>query len=198
MDKLQQKMLELLLRSATATQVGIAIEVVQSLERPSGGSRVMLRLRSTVGVSLDADGGIAVRTYAGNPEIMQPDGSILAVPAGRQTAAGRDGRFQATRALDFSHPSTAVFSDALTGLRPKSAPIPTAPAPTPTRPAPSGETTAPDELEAALQRYLEAYERYTRLVTGGGEGNVQEALAEYRLRYAEYQRARERSRGAGQ
>jgi hypothetical protein len=37
-----------------------------------------------------------------------------------------------------------------------------------------------DRLDAARQRRDAAYGRYTRLVTEGGEGSVQDALAEYR------------------
>ena len=44
--------------------------------------------------------------------------------------------------------------------------------------APAGDL--PDRLGAARQRRDVAYERYTRLVTEGGEGSVQDALAEYR------------------
>jgi hypothetical protein len=44
--------------------------------------------------------------------------------------------------------------------------------------APAGDL--PARLGSARQRRDAAYERYTRLVTEGGEGSVQDALAEYR------------------
>lgn len=44
----------------------------------------------------------------------------------------------------------------------------------------SGPESPPDRLAEARQRKEKAFERYTRLVTTGGEGDVQEALREYR------------------
>jgi len=43
-----------------------------------------------------------------------------------------------------------------------------------------GPESPPDHLAEARQRKEKAFERYTRLVTTGGEGDVQEALREYR------------------
>ena len=65
------------------------------------------------------------------------------------------------------------------------APPPTPePPPTWTPEAPGPETPGteapPDPLAEARARKEKAFERYTRLVTTGGEGDVQEALREYR------------------
>lgn len=80
------------------------------------------------------------------------------------------------------------------GSRPPSAPPTVAPPtrkppPTWTPEAPGPETSGfeapapespPDHLAEARQRKEKAFEHYTRLVTTGGEGDVQEALREYR------------------
>ena len=46
------------------------------------------------------------------------------------------------------------------------------------------------ELDALQRDYQLAYERYTRLVTTGGSGNVQQALNEYRRTYERYTEAK--------
>ncbi len=65
-------------------------------------------------------------------------------------------------------------------VRPPPARTPEAPGPeAPGLEAP-GPESPPDRLAEARQRKEKAFERYTRLVTTGGEGDVQEALREYR------------------
>ncbi len=49
-----------------------------------------------------------------------------------------------------------------------------------------GSDAGSDALAAAHQRYIQAYNEYTQLVTTGGSGNVKEALAKYKAAYAEY------------
>jgi hypothetical protein len=49
----------------------------------------------------------------------------------------------------------------------------------------------PTSLEAAKERYLKAFEIYTKLVTTGGAGNVEEALKEYKESYAIYKKLKD-------
>lgn len=64
--------------------------------------------------------------------------------------------------------------------RPPPAWTPEAPGPEPPGFGVPGPESPPDRLAEARQRKEKAFERYTRLVTTGGEGDVQEALREYR------------------
>ena len=79
-----------------------------------------------------------------------------------------------------------------------------APDVTPPRPMPTASTattTAVDSLDvqyrAARARYDVAYKEYTRLMSSGGEGNVEVALQEYRKTYAEVMRIDSLRKGLG-
>jgi pyruvate/2-oxoglutarate dehydrogenase complex dihydrolipoamide acyltransferase (E2) component len=69
---------------------------------------------------------------------------------------------------------------------------PAPPAPPPDKPE-AGEDLA-GRVAAARLRRDRAFERYTRLVTEGGEGNVAEALAEYRAAVAALEALERRSK----
>lgn len=80
-------------------------------------------------------------------------------------------------ALDGFETENTVRSPVESSWTPSEAPVvspPTQESPTPTPEAP------PDRLAEARKRKEKAFERYTRLVTSGGEGDVQAALREYR------------------
>jgi hypothetical protein len=64
--------------------------------------------------------------------------------------------------------------------RPPPSWTPEAPGPEPPGFEVPGPESPPDRLAEARERKEKAFERYTRLVTTGGEGDVQEALREYR------------------
>ena len=55
---------------------------------------------------------------------------------------------------------------------------------------PTATPSETKQLDALQRDYQLAYERYTRLVTTGGSGNVQQALSEYRHAYERYTEAK--------
>jgi hypothetical protein len=112
-DKSLDKTLEVLFKkygTKAAGPLGIILDILGgSPANPS--TRAVIRLRSTMGLTVAASGDVAVRNFEGAPEIIQPDGSVLSLPVGNETTMGEDGSFAAPTPYDPSNPSVLIWAD---------------------------------------------------------------------------------------
>lgn len=113
-DKSVDKTLEVLFKKVgkkVSGPLGIILDVFEGSPIGDPSARAVLRLRSTVGVTIAASGDVTVRNFEGSPEIVQPDGSVLALPVWHEASLEKDGKFAAPRPYDPSNPSVRIWAD---------------------------------------------------------------------------------------
>jgi hypothetical protein len=111
-DKAAEKGLEILLRTVAArSTTGIVIKIALFFSASKlGGEKLAVRLRSRVGVSLNKDGRIVVRNFAGAPEILSPGKPPLKIPVGFQAVVARGGIVRPPEPYPAGDPSVLVWS----------------------------------------------------------------------------------------
>jgi hypothetical protein len=122
-DKGIDKTLEMLFKKVgkkASGPLGIILDVFEGSPIGNPSARAVFRLRSTVGLTIAASGDVTVRNFEGSPEIIQPDGSVLALPVGYETSLGEGGRFAAPRPYDRSDPSVRIWEGEIGPLPPPS------------------------------------------------------------------------------
>jgi len=105
------KTLELLFKETgkkISGPLGIILDVFE--DTPTARNDIIaIRVRSTVGVTIAASGDVTLRNFEGSPEIIQPDGSVLALPVGHETKLQADGSFTVPVPYDPSSHSVRIW-----------------------------------------------------------------------------------------
>lgn len=113
-DQALDKTLQFLFQNAgkrAAGPVGLILDIFQG--NATQGNKVVIRLRSTVGMTLDAAGGVSLRTFEGNPEVLQPDGSTLGISVGYESSMQPGGRFSTPVPYDPDGANVVIWNDEL-------------------------------------------------------------------------------------
>lgn len=176
--------------AAVICEAGLRIKDAAELAQAGTTQHKVVLVRSQLAVTRSETGGLQLYTFEGQPGIVW-NGRETRASAGEAIAFTLDGAPGPARpaapppqaaalaaALPASEGPTGAASD-----RAPTAPALAAPRAGEAPPPLSQPVEADEELALAQAEYDAAFSHYTSLVTTGGEGNVEDALARYKAAY---------------
>ena len=174
--------------AAVICEAGLRLNDAAELAQAGTTRHKVVLVRSQIAVTHSGTGALQLYTFEGHPGVVW-DGRETRAGAGEAINFALDGPVEPARPSAPPAQAAALLaalptSEAPTGGASQPPVAPEADEPSlPHAPPLSQPAEADEELVTAQTEFDEAYRHYTTLVTVGGEGDVQEALARYKATY---------------